>query len=278
MFKEDNDEIINEEDVNTDVDTDSNTELEPHDDEHEIITIGEPDEALLAAEPEEDLPKIKKWRQEFKETARRNRELEAELQALKAPIQHGGTQSVQIAKPTLEECDYDVDLFEASLINWNEIERQKHAQQIEQQRQQEQQQAEWAGRLTTYEQAKTMLKVPDFDDSEEEVIKHLNVNQQGLILKYAKESAKIIYALGKAPDKLKELSAINDPIAFALSLADIEREIRVTRKSNIKPESRIESSGIAASNADARLEKLREKARVSGDYSEVIKYKKSMNK
>lgn len=274
----DNEEFDNEELVNDQVsDVDDVADNEEAEDQ-EIITIGEPDEALLAADPEEDLPKIKQWRKEFKETARRNRELEAELQALKAPIQHAGNQSVPLAKPTLEDCDYDVDLFEASLISWSEVERQKQSQQIEMQRQQEQQQAEWAGRVNTYEQAKTTLKVPDFDESEEEVIKNLNVNQQGLILKYAKESAKIIYALGKAPEKLKELSTISDPIAFALALSDIEREIRVTRKSNIKPESRIESGGIAAVNSDARLEKLRDKARVTGDFTEVIKYKKAMKK
>jgi hypothetical protein len=249
-------------------------------DETEIITIGEPTEEVIASieeEEREEIP-IKKWRQEFKEVARKNRDLEAQLQALKAPIQHEGTQAAHAEKPTLEGCDYDIDLFEASLINWNEIERKKHAQQIEQQRQQEQQQAEWSARLNGYNQAKATLKVPDFDDSEEEVTKHLTVNQQGLVLKYAKESHKIIYALGKAPEKLKELAGINDPIAFALALADIEREIRVTKRSNIKPESRVESSGVVLSGSDAKLEKLLDKAMESGNYTEYVRYKEQLKR
>jgi hypothetical protein len=267
-----------EEDVNAAIEEAEEHEVEQ--DETEIITIGEPTEEVIASieeEEREEIP-IKKWRQEFKEVSRKNRDLEAQLQALKAPIQHEGTQSLHSEKPTLEGCDYDIDLFEASLINWNEIERKKHAQQIEQQRQQEQQQAEWNARLNGYNQAKATLKVPDFDDSEEEVTKHLTVNQQGLVLKYAKESHKIIYALGKSPEKLKELAGINDPIAFALALADIEREIRVTKRSNIKPETRVESSGVVLSGSEAKLDKLLDKAMESGNYTEYVRYKEQLKR
>ena len=263
-----------ETEVEIEIESQATADNDEDEDEEEIISIGDPP----AIEDEiEEIP-IKQWRKDFKELARQKKELEERVKILETPIQHHDIQPVQLTKPTLEGCDYDVDLYESLLLNWNEIERKKQAQQIEQQRQQEQQQADWASRLNGYNQAKLTLKVPDFDDSEEQVIQNLNVNQQGLILKYAKEAHKIIYALGKSPEKLKELAAITDPIAFALSLADIEREVRVTKRSNIKPESRIESNIGSIINNDARLEKLREQAAKTGDYSEVVKYKRSLKK
>jgi hypothetical protein len=282
MTEELNQESTIEEDVNTAIEEAEEHEVEQ--DETEIITIGEPTEEVIASieeEEREEIP-IKKWRQEFKEVSKKNRELEAQLQALKAPIKHEGTQSVHAEKPTLEGCDYDIDLFEASLINWNEIERKKHAQQIEQQRQQEQQQAEWNARLNGYNQAKSTLKVPDFDEAEEAVISNLSVNQQSIILKYAEElemsPEKIVYAVGKDSPRLNELKNIHDPIKFALTLQKIAREIRVTKRSNIKPETRVESSGVVLSGSEAKLDKLLDKAMESGNYTEYVRYKEQLKR
>jgi hypothetical protein len=282
MTEELNQETTIEEDVNTAIEEAEESEVDH--DETEIITIGEPTEEVIASieeEEREEIP-IKKWRQEFKEVARKNRELEAQLQALKAPIQHEGTQSVHTEKPTLEGCDYDIDLFEATLINWNEIERKKRAQQIEQQRQQDQQKAEWSERLNGYNQAKSALKVPDFDEAEEALISNLSVNQQSIILKYAEEMEmspeKIVYAVGKDSPRLNELKNIHDPIKFALKLQKIAREIRVTKRSNIKPETRVESSGVVLSGSDAKLEKLLDKAMESGNYTEYVRYKEQLKR
>jgi hypothetical protein len=296
MTEELSQETTIEEDVNTAIEEAEEHEVEQ--DETEIITIGEPTEELIEDmlgdnDDDDNQPLIKKIRNDFREKSKRNneilaalraekRELKAQLQSIQAPIQHEGTQSVHTEKPTLEGCDYDIDLFEASLINWNEIERKKHAQQIEQQRQQEQQQAEWNARLNGYNQAKATLKVHDFDEAEEAVISNLSVNQQSIILKYAEEMEmspeKIVYAVGKDSPRLNELKNIHDPIKFALKLQKIAREIRVTKRSNIKPETRVESSGVVLSGSDAKLEKLLDKAMESGNYTEYVRYKEQLKR
>jgi len=121
------------------------------------------------------------------------------------------------------DIDYDQEKYDKALLAW-------HARQLEAEQQKAKKvEAEkaatdaWVARVKTYEQAKASLKVPDFQDAEDALSDALSVTQQGVILSGAEKPELLVYALGKAPAKLKELAAITDPVKFAFAVAKLRR-------------------------------------------------------
>jgi hypothetical protein len=276
------------EELNSDFEQDEPDAIGTHPiEEEDVITIGEPEEGTIELTSEqiaeldvEKLPKIKEFRKAFKETARKNKELEARIKELEAPVSHPGTQTILDIKPTLESCDYDAELYEAQLLAYADIQHNKKERDRQLQLDQAKSKQEWDARMSVYNASKQALKVQDFAEHEAEVIDVLSVPQQGLIVTYCKQPAAVVYALGKHPDKLKELGLISDPIAFTLALKDIENEVRVTRKVATQPERTLTSTGAGSASgmrsSDAKLEKLREQAAISGDFTEVARYKRQL--
>lgn len=235
-----------------------------------VVTIGD------APAPEDEAPAptwVKELRERHKETSRRNRELEAELAALKGankPVEQLG------AKPTLEGCDYDTEKFEAELASWHE---RRIAVEAEKRKAEEQRQAEeraWAARKQTYAERKQALKVSDYDDAEQAFTEVANTVQQGIVLKVAENPAVLVYALGKNPAKAKELTAIKDPVEFTAALVKLEAQLKVTpRKAPPLPEKR-HAGSAPGSGVDQTLDRLRAEAERTGDLSKVLAYKKQM--
>jgi hypothetical protein len=254
---------------------------QPEDDGEEIITIGEPQELTeeqIADLEEEKLPKIKEFRKAFKETSKKNRELEAKIKELEAPHQ-ADQQPRYLAKPTLEGCEYDAEAYEAELLHWAAMQRRLQDDVISNQLKKESEEREWQGRVSKYEHDKSKLKVSDFDSAEDAVLEMLSIPQQSLILKYCKDPARMVFAIGNAKEKAKELGKIQDPIQFALALQDIERDMKVTKRQSIEPEKRLNfGTGTVKHGAKntAHLEKLMEKAIETGDFTDVARYKKQM--
>lgn len=218
-------------------------------------------------EPEEQPEAAPAW---VKELRKQNRELKAkvkELETVSAPK----PQSVK-PKPTLESCDYDADKFEAELLEWN-------AQKAEADRAANEAKQAWENRLKAYSEQKQALRVQDFDDAEDQVRDLMNVTQQGIILQAADDPAKLVYALGRNPNKAKELAGEKDPVRFAAKVAKMEMQLRVTtRKPAVSPETKVQGAGRSPVSSDKMLEKLREEAARTGDVSKVLAYKRSMKK
>ena len=100
--------------------------------------------------------------------------------------------------------------------------------------------------------------------------------QQGIIVHGAKDAAVLAYAIGKNPEKAKELAAIKDPIAFAFAVSKLEEQVKVsTRKPSAKPEG-VLTSTARGSSMDNHLEKLRAEAERTGDYTKVSAYRRQM--
>jgi len=101
----------------------------------------------------------------------------------------------------------------------------------------------------------------------------LSGTQQGILIEVAKNSAQLVYALGKS-SKLNDLAKIENPVLFAAEVARLETQIKVnnkTHKSPPAPEKKISGNGVSTS--EARLSQLREKALSSGDWTEYTNYK-----
>ena len=253
-----------------DVDGDPSGVEEPEEESEDIVvSIGE---EPPPPEPEPAPEWVRELRKSHRELQKRNRELEAQV--------HGATETNPVvtlgAKPSLEQHDYDTDKYEASLADWYERKRSVDDQQA-QARQAEQQQADaWQQQLQGYADAKSKLKVRDYDDAEEVAQQTFNVVQQGVMIQGAEDPALVIYALGKNPKKAKELAQIDDPVKFAFAVAKLESQLKISnRKAATRPESKVSATAPIKGAVDSTLERLREEASKTGNMDKVMAYKRA---
>lgn len=241
-------------------------------DEHVVISIGDAPPA-----PEEDAAKAPQWVRDLRisdrEKAKEIRELKEKLQAATV----GAKPAEPAKKPTLAECDYDEDTFESKLTAWHEQQSAIREAAKEKERSEQKANDEWQAQVDTYNKEKTALKVPDYEDAEATAVEILSVTQRGIIVSGAKNSATVMYALGKNPAKAKELASINNPVKFAFAVAELESKLKVTpRKAPPAPERQVHgTTSVAIGAGDAELERLRADAAKTGDMSKVHAYKKS---
>jgi hypothetical protein len=259
-------EVTEDEDVDGDP---SGVEESEEESEDIVVSIGE---EPPPPEPEAAPEWVRELRKSHRELQKRNRELEAQV--------HQTTETNPVvtlgAKPSLEQHDYDTDKYEASLADWYERKRSVDDQQA-QARQAEQQQADaWQQQLQGYADAKSKLKVRDYDDAEEVAQQTFNVVQQGVMIQGAEDPALVIYALGKNPKKAKELAKIDDPVKFAFAVAKLESQLKISnRKAATRPEGKVSATAPLKGAVDSTLERLREEASKSGNMDKVMAYKRA---
>ena len=249
-------------------------EVEAQEEKEQItVTIG--DEA--APEPEDDQPApvwVKKVRQ-------RNRELEKELRETRKKLEEKtATKEPEVgAKPTLQALDYDTDKYEAAVASWYERKRKADEKAAQAKAEAEKAEKSWSEKLEAYQEAKATFKADDFDEAEATVLEVLDQTQQGIIVHGANDPTLLIYAMGKNEAKAKEIAAIKDPVKFAFAIAKLEAQLKVsTKKPATQPEGRIQGNSRPSGTIDSTLERLREEANKTGDYSKVIAYKRSKMK
>lgn len=235
-------------------------------DEETVITFG--DEEAPASKEEPAPAWVKDLRTNQKRLTKENREMKAALEA-KSETDTLGT------KPTLEACEHDSKKYEEQLDAWHEkksgIDQKKKVVEADQKRQDD----AWRSQLEKHKEKITALGISDYDETEDIAREALTVTQQGIVLQGADNSAAVNYALGKRPEKLKELAAIKDPIKFATAMSKFEGQLKVKKRTAAAaPEEKLESSGAPSPKSNDKLEKMLEKARKTGEYGDVIAYKK----
>lgn len=245
---------------------------EAPEEEEVIVQLGD-------EEPEQQEEAAPEW---VKELRRANREKDKRIRELEALAQPDKPKLGP--KPTLEECDYDSAAFEQKLEQWYEEKRAADAAEAEQRTAQEQAEKAWQDKLTRFEEGKNKLGVRDYEDAEATVADMFDKPFPGinapdvrinLIKQGSDDPATLIYALGRNPKKAAELAAINDPVEFAFALGKMSAAMKVTRKAATAPEKKIAGTSGSASS-DATLEKLREEAAKTGDFSKVVQYKRQL--
>lgn len=268
-------EVENVEEKVSDSQDENRTESEQNEDEV-IVSIGE------ESPPQEEEKPAPEWvrelRKNYRELQREKRELEAKLNTTTQPVEKP---IVLGAKPTLEQFDYDADQFEEALSEWHETKRKVQEQEYAKQAEQEKAKQEWNNTLKNYDGLKQQLKVRDYDEAESVVLESLDQTKQGIILHGAKNPALVVYALGKNPKKVKELSEINDPVKFAIAIGGLEKELKVTNRKTASappPETKVRGSAPISGAVDSTLERLREEAARTGDHSKVFAYKQQLKR
>ena len=221
-------------------------------------------------------PWVKELRKKQREDARRIWELEQQLKASQ-PKPEAPTLG---KKPTMSDdgIDYDEAKYEAAVLAWHEQKRKVEETHANARKTQETQAQAHQDRLAAYAKARTDLKASDFEDAELLVTQKLSVLQQNLLLR-TKAPATLVLALGRNPAKATELASISDPVEFAIELGKLEAAVKVTTKNKPPPpEKPISGSGRSPTSSDQHLERLREKADKTGDYTEVAAYKANLRK
>lgn len=257
----------------------SQSDDETSDDEEFVITAGdeepEPSDDDFSGKPAPTW--VKDLRKKEREARKRIKELEAQVQQAKPadkPIEVG-------AKPKLSDFDYDEDQFESAVEQWHERKRQVEQQQASKQAEEEQAQQAWQTKMQSYEERRQTVaaKVRDFEEVEEAAKDKLTPTQQGILIHAAENPELIMYHLGKHPNKAKELAEITDPIQFAFAAAKLDSQMKIqTRKPSTQPERKPSGSAGLAGAVDQKLAQLEAKAAKTGDRTELIKYKKSLQK
>lgn len=241
-----------------------------------VISLGE--EQTEQEEPDDNAAPqyVRDMRKRIREQNKEMRELRAKVEQ-QAKAEQPKAPEVG-AKPTLAECDYDEDVFDQKLTAWYDKKRQADAYVEEQKKAQQKQEEEWQAKLNGYADQKSQLKLPDYDDVEAALVDTFNQTQQAIIISGADKPAHLIYAIGKNPAKLKELAGITDPVKFAFAVAKLETQMKVESKAKQKPapERAVTGSAPKAMSSDATLEKLREEAQRTGNYTKVTEYKRQL--
>lgn len=254
-------------------------------DEGEAATDDAEDEGLvveIGGDNEDDAAPewVRNLRRENRELKKRLKENEAGAVTAPATLPE---------KPTLAGCDYDEADFDAKLADWYEKKREHDAREAEQKTLQERQAQRWDQKLTTYEQGKEKLAAPDFDEVEATVAEIFakpfpgimaDDVRMGIIKQGARDATTLVYALGRNPEKAKALAEIDDPVEFAFALGELSGKMKVVRSgAKPAPEKRVTSAAPGVAGAvDNTLERLREEAAKTGDFSKVLAYKRQMKK
>lgn len=243
---------------------------EDSDDELAVIIDGE--EASEDEQEEEKAPAwVKELRKANKEDKRRIRELEAELNQVRAP----NNSVIEIgAKPDLSDYAFDTDAYDEAMLAWAERKRAVEAKQAQAREEEQAELVKWQNKLNKYGEAKARLRAKDYDDVEATAQDIFSLAQQAIIVKGASDPALLIYGLAKKPERAKKLAAITDPIEFAFALSKLEEKISVKKKGVPPPEKQIK--GSQPKSGDHVLEKLRAEAEKTGDYRKILEYKKKI--
>jgi len=240
------------------------------DDDEVIVSIGD-------APPEDDEQQeepapawVKELRKQNREQARRIKELETQT----APVVEN--KPALGDKPTLESCGWDDASFETKLAEWFDRKREHDNAKREAEAAQQAEADAWKAKLDAYEAGKAKLKVKDYDEAEAVILDTFSTTQQGIVIQGSSNPALLAYAVGKDPAKAKELAAITDPIRFAFAMGALETQVKMTsRKTPPAPEKVIHTNGPVGGSSDSTLERLRDEAARTGDYTKVAEYKRA---
>lgn len=235
------------------------------DEDEEILTFGDD----LTEEKQSDSDLIKHLRSELREARKKAAEGAKSVEP---------QQKIEVGeKPTLADCDYDEEKYEAELDQWRERKAAAEAQETQATESQRKAAEEWQGELKRYKDDLNSLGYADASDAEETVTAALNEVQQAVLVKAADRPGRVLYALAKHPERLAELAKISDPLKLAAAVARLEGQLKMVKKRKAPDPDEPERGGgaaVAAGSVKKQLEKLEKEAARTGNRTDLIRFKK----
>jgi len=178
----------------------------------------------------------KNLRTKYKETARKAKELEKQLQ-------HTAQPEVKASEPELKErpmpkltdpdINFDEDLLYEKTVQWNQHNIKIEAQKAKQAAAEAEQKVEAQKTYERYGESKQqVLKVaPDYEMAEQAVVAALTVPAQNVILQLASNPAAVVLAVGRNPALLKELASLqSNPLKLAARIGELNKSVYLAPK------------------------------------------------
>ena len=251
---------------------------EPVEQEAEQETVEQDAEQQEEPVVEEPAPqKAPAW---ITDLRRQNRELKRQLQSVQTPVavpQLG-------AKPTLESCDFDSEVFEKKYEEWTEKKLAIESHLREQAQHEERLQQTWQQKVSVYEAKKNAFRAaePDFDDAEEVCKDVLSNVQQVIIVKNARDPVRLVREIGRNPELAAKLGSITDPVEFTYEIATMEAKMatKPAVRTAPAPDKALRSGGGVSNglSGNAKIAELKEKAHKTGDWDSYFAAKRAAKK
>ena len=263
---------------NTEFENEQEAEAETEKEEAEAGSENQEQEQENSEESEEENKSTPHW---VKDLRKKNREMAKKLKEYEANTNNAPNAEIELPKkPKIEDFNYDEDAHETALDNWYSQKQKIESVKQTKQQQIEQQKAEFNNKLHAYNEniAKLNIDRPKFNEAENVVKDLFTIEQQNLMLLYADNPTKLIYALGRDEDIAEELAGINDKAKFLVAIAKHEEKIKMKTTKTVPPAERKVNAGanVPAVSADKKLDALLLEAEKSGNYTKYIAYKKTI--
>lgn len=236
------------------------------DDSLEIILSGEDEEQPPAADDKSSWYKLRKAKQEAEAKAEAAERKLRELQVRPDDGDPG-------AEPKPEDFLYDNDKYKEALFAWKD----KTAR-FEQAKARKAEQAEAEARAArerevAYATQKAALapRVEGYAEAERLVASTLSETAQDVLMSVVGNTAKVVYVLGRRPEKLAALAKITNRDKFVAELVRLELSIMEKKRKGTPPppEEVPRGGGASTRGGDAELEAAEARALKTGDRSEV---------
>lgn len=236
--------------------------------EETVIAFADEGEEI---DPAQDTPLVKKLREQLREAQKKAHRASPSADA-------SDPEPVIPAEPNADSLGWDIDKLEAANKEYLKACREHAAWEVreaERKAAHERIQNEQAKRI---EQQRNGLGVSDYEARAALVKERLTEQQLAVLIEGADNPARIIYALGRSETRLDELAGMASLAKFAARLGQMEKEIRVTKRSPPAPESRVSggNASVAIGGTDKELERLEREADRTGDRTKIIQYKRQL--
>lgn len=225
-----------------------------------------------SSEEDKDPALVKHLRHTIKEKERELKELRR--QPSNPVVPQETIQPPRMPQMSDEDISWDEQVYQERVKAWGEENGKYQAQQSERQRHQQEAQQVYQQKVAGYQDRVKALKVPGYRHAEQAVLDDVPIPIQNAILLFAEKPEMVVLALGRNAELRKQMAEATDPVAIGRLIGSIESKARLMPKPKNKAASVPEvrgSNGAVMNN----LEKLREKAEKSGDYTEYFAAKRA---
>ncbi|NBN70561.1 scaffolding protein [Proteus sp. G2618] len=243
------------------------------DDSEQAFYFGDDELTSPVSEEERDTGLVKHLRNTIKEKDKELRE--ARKQQTHQPVtQQQLTPPPRMPQLSDEGIDYDDAVYSQKVQEWAERNARYQSQKAEQERQQQSLQQAHQQKIASYQERVKSLRVSGYQQAEQSVIEEVPEQIQAMIIHFAEKPEMVVLALGRNAELRQQMANATDPVAVGRLIGSIESKAKIMPKPKNKPAATPEVKGGTGAVLN-NLDKLKEKARETGDWSQYFAAKKA---